>query len=317
MPTALITGISGQDGWYLSEHLLADGYHVVGLDPAAGDAPLPPGTAAVRGDLRDEASLRAALAGTRPQEIYNLAGLSSVAQSWEQPEQSVDVNGLGVLRLLRAMRDTVPTARFVQAGSAEIFGTAPAPQDEDTAVRPTSPYGAGKALAHQFVTMYRTTGLHAANAILFNHESPRRPQRFVTRKITAAVARIASGSSETLELGDLSVRRDWGHARDYCAAMVAMARAEPGDFVIASGQSHTVAEFVAAAFAHAGIEDWQPFVRVDPDYARPNDPGELRGDAARAHAVLGWRPRSTFADLVAEMVDADLRRVRQGSRPQP
>ena len=313
MPRALITGAAGQDGWYLSRLLLDDGYDVVGMERGTTTtAALPPGVQGVTGDLLDAASLRRVLEEARPDEIYNLAGLSSVAQSWQEPERAVEVNGVGVVRLLQAVRQVVPGARVVQAGSAEIFGSAPAPQDETTAVQPTTPYGAAKALAHDVVHVYRGAGLLASNAILYNHESPRRPLQFVTRKITATVARIALGSDETLALGNLAARRDWGHARDYCRALLLIGRYPSAeDFVVATGRGRSVADFAAAAFAHVGIEDWQRHVRVDAAFSRPTDPGELRGDASRARRLLGWTPQVTFEELVGEMVDADLRALRE------
>lgn len=307
MPSALITGATGQDGWYLAELLRADGHEVFGLALASEVEQMPPDVTPLAGDIRDPASLRRVLERVGPDEIYNLAGVSSVARSWAQPELAAEVNGVGVLGLLHAVWDVVPQARVVQAGSAEIFGNAPAPQDERTPIRPTSPYGAAKALGQHAVSVYREVGLHAASTILFNHESPRRPGQFVTRKITAAAARIAGGSTDPLVLGNLDVRRDWGHARDYCRAMVLVARhPAPDDFVIATGESHSIADFVAAAFGHVGIDDWQRHVRTDPALERPRDPIEQRGDATRARQVLGWHPQTSFGQLVGEMVDADL-----------
>jgi GDPmannose 4,6-dehydratase len=217
-----------------------------------------------------------------------------------------------VVRLLaaaRALSDrTARPVRFVQASSAEIFGDAPAPQSERTPIAPTSPYGAAKAFAHHAVVVYRRAGLPASNAILYNHESPRRPAQFVTRKITSAVARIAQGSDEVLALGDLEARRDWGFAGDYMRALTLIAaHPEPGDFIVASGTSHRVRDFVAAAFAHVGIEDWAPHVSVDPAFLRPTEVREQRGDASVARTLLGWEPTLSFAELVAAMVDADLK----------
>jgi GDPmannose 4,6-dehydratase len=308
---SLITGVTGQDGWYLSEILQANGHQVFGLVSSGDAQELPPGVQAVPGDLRDTASIRAAVDLSRPDHVYNLAALSSVAESWADPVLVADVNGTGVLRLLQALRDRTnaeggPVA-FVQAGSAEIFGDAPAPQDESTPVAPASPYGAAKAFAHQSVRIFRGAGVAASNAVLFNHESPRRPEHFVTRKITATVARIAHGSPDKLVLGDLGARRDWGHARDYMDALTLIAqRPVADDYVLATGESHSVAEFVALAFAHAGIEDWAAHVISDAEFTRAPEQHERRGDAARARDLLGWRPATTFADLVAEMVDADL-----------
>jgi GDPmannose 4,6-dehydratase len=304
--------VTGQDGWYLSELLAADGCEVFGLVAEADAAPVPPQVQPLTGDLRFGATLEAALDASRPDEVYNLAALSSVGQSWHDPELVSDVNGMGVVRLLAAVRAfsdaTGRPVRFVQASSAEIFGDAPAPQTEDTPIAPTSPYGAAKAFAHHAVVVYRRAGLPASNAILYNHESPRRPVQFVTRKITSTVARIAHGSDELLALGDLEARRDWGFAGDYMRALTLIAaHPEPGDFVVASGMSHRVRDFVAAAFAHVGIEDWAAHVRVDPAFLRPAEVREQRGDASRARTALGWQPMLSFGELVAAMVDDDVR----------
>jgi len=306
MSRALITGITGQDGWYLSELLQAGGYEVFGLVTADDPAPDPPGATRLVGDMRDTASLSAALSSCSPDVVFNLASISSVADSWVNPELAADINGLGTLRLLAALHSSGRPVRFVQASSAEIFGDAPAPQDESTPIHPVSPYGAAKALAHHAVSAYRSAGVWAAAAILYNHESPRRPEKFVTRKITAAVARIAEGSDETLMLGNLDARRDWGYARDYMQALVLMAGLEePADFVIATGVSHTVRDFVAAAFEHVGIADWESRVGSDPSFTRATDASEQRGDASKARRELGWAPTVEFAELVGLMVDAD------------
>ncbi|MFN2519400.1 MAG: GDP-mannose 4,6-dehydratase [Jatrophihabitantaceae bacterium] len=316
MPRSLITGVTGQDGWYLSELLRGQGHEVFGLVTDGEPAPVPPEVRPLLGDLGDAASIAAALAVARPNEIYNLAAMSSVAESWRHPERVADINGVGVVRLLHAAcalaeRRGEPL-RIVQASSAEIFGDASAPQDEQTVIRPTTPYGAAKALAHHAVEVYRSAGLAASSAILYNHESPRRPKHFVTRKITSAVARISCGSHEQLLLGNLEVRRDWGHAADYMRALTMIARhREPGDFVIASGVSRSVEDFVAAAFAYVGIDDWSRHVGVDPALLRAGDPFEKRGDPTRARQVLGWAPEITFEGLVAAMVDADLAIVRR------
>lgn len=307
MPRALITGPGGQDGWYLTELLLADGYEVFGLRRPNSTTPLPPGLTPLDGDLADSEAVDHALAAAAPDEVYNLAGLSSVAQSWRQPATAAEINGVAVLRLLDAARRSGRDVRVVQAGSAEIFGTAAAPQNERTPIAPTTPYGAAKALGQHAVSVYRATGMFVSSAILYNHESPRRTMQFVTRKITSAVARIARGSSEPLVLGNLSARRDWGHARDYVRAMTLIVRhGTPDDFVIATGVAHSVADFVAAAFMHVGIEDWQSHVRTDDRLTRPTDPGELRGDPSRARELLGWKAETSFKNMIAEMVDADL-----------
>jgi GDPmannose 4,6-dehydratase len=306
MPRALITGVTGQDGWYLAELLNADGYDVYGLVSAHDAEPVPPGVTAVPGDMRDADTLRAALATAEPDELYNLAAVSSVAESWKRPELVADVNGVGVVRLLSAVRDSGAPIRFVQASSAEIFGDAPAPQDETTPIRPVSPYGAAKAFAHHAVVAFRGAGLWAANAILYNHESPRRPPQFVTRKITSAAARIGAGSPETLLLGNLDSRRDWGFAGDYMRALTLMARRpEPDDYVVATGVSRTVRDFVATAFAQAGVRDWERRVGHDPQFVRSVDAGEQRGDARKARRELGWEPLVDFPDLVKMMVAAE------------
>ena len=317
---ALITGITGQDGWYLAERLVADGYAVHGL-VHDGD----PHVAAVRerfpevslhvGDLQDSGSLAAAVAAADPDEIYNLAGISSVAFSWEQPVLTADITALGAARLLDEARllqerrgpSDGRAVRFVQASSAEIFGAASGFQDESTPLAPTSPYGAAKAYAHQLCGLYRSVGVFAVSMVLFNHESPRRPPTFVTRKITQTVARIAQGLESELVLGNLDARRDWGWAPDYVDAMVRAARADRADdYVIATGEAHSVRDFALAAFERVGIPDGESRIRVDPALVRPGDPPVLVGDASRARAVLGWKPTVTFAELVGRMVEADL-----------
>jgi GDPmannose 4,6-dehydratase len=305
---ALITGVTGQDGWYLSAVLAEQGYHVFGLVTAADASPVPPHVTTIVGDLRDGASLVNALNAAAPDEVYNLGSVSSVAQSWRDPVLAADVNGVGAVRLLAALRDRGRDVRFVQASSAEIFGIAAPPQDETTPVAPTTPYGASKAFAHHAVAAFRAAGVHASSVILFNHESPRRPDTFVTRKITRAAADIARGSTEPLRLGNLDVRRDWGYARDYAVAMTLVARHdEPTDFVIATGVSHTIADFVATAFACVGIVDWPAHVVVDDALARPGDSREQCGDAAKAHKLLSWSPTVEFDELVRLMVNGDLR----------
>ena len=318
MSVALITGITGQDGGYLAERLLADGCTVHGLihdgDPGVADLlGRCPSVQLHTGDLTDDASLATVVAASEPDEVYNLAGISSVAFSWERPVLTADVTALGAARLLEQVwqlqeRRGRPV-RFVQASSAEIFGDAEvAPQDETTPLRPNSPYGASKAFAHQLVGVYRGRGLHAVSAILYNHESPRRPPTFVTRKITRAAARISQGLEQELVLGNLDARRDWGWAPDYVEAMVLAARhATAGDYVVATGQAHSVREFVVAAFDRAGVEDWESRVRVDQAFVRPSDAALQVGDSSKARRELGWRPSVDFAELVGRMVDADLK----------
>jgi GDPmannose 4,6-dehydratase len=313
---ALVTGITGQDGSYLAERLIADGYEVHGLvhDGDAGVADLvarSPEVVLHEGDLRDSASLAAALKAADPDEVYNLAGISSVAFSWEQPVLTADITALGAARLLEEARRLQDVrgreVRFVQASSAEIFGSADGVQSESTPLRPTSPYGAAKAYVHQLVDVYRQAGLFAVSLVLFNHESPRRPPTFVTRKITRTVARIAAGQESELVLGNLDARRDWGWAPDYVDAMVRAARAEQAaDFVVATGEAHSVREFALAAFARVGIADGEERIRVDASLVRPGDPAVLVGVATRAREVLGWEPTVPFEELVGRMVDADL-----------
>lgn len=316
---ALVTGAAGQDGSYLLERLLDEGYAVHALVRAA-DRPLlldlPVTVHQV--DLSDHQGLRQVVAQAAPDELYHLAGMSSVARSWDQPVETAEITGVATVVLLDAAHQlqerTGQRVHVVLAASAEIFG-APVhwPQDEDTAIAPVSPYGAAKALAHHAVGVARARGLAASSLILYNHESPRRPVTFVTRKITQAVAAIATSGQGVLRLGNLEARRDWGWAPDYVDAMVRAARSDPGTFVIATGQHHSVADFVRLAFAHVRIEDWRRHVEIDPAFLRPADPALLVGDASRAHAVLGWRPTRDLPDVVAAMVDHDLALIRSGS----
>jgi GDPmannose 4,6-dehydratase len=314
MTRAFVTGIGGQDGSYLAEQLIADGVEVHALAHVEeGRGRFCPGGVVVHeGDLADVEGLRRLLLDLAPDELYNLAAISSVAQSWELPDLTSLVNGSAAVALLetahRVQERTGRAVRMVQASSAEIFGEPDrVPQDEDTRIRPLNPYGAAKAYTHLMVDVYRTRDLHASAVILYNHESPRRPPRFVTRKITSTVAAIASGAADTLTLGNLDVRRDWGWAPDYADAMVRAARAEQAqDFVIATGHAHSVRDFVAAAFDHVGITDWESLVTTDPGFVRPADASEMVGDASRAHRELGWQPTVGFAELVGRMVQADL-----------
>jgi len=311
---AFVTGASGQDGTYLTERLLAEGVEVHALCQPGEPTALAAGVEQHVGDLTRVDEVRSLLVDLAPDEVYNLAAVSSVARSWAEPDLTAQVNGTAAVALLesalQAQEKSGHPVRFVQASSAEIFGEpACSPQDERTPVRPVNPYGAAKAYAHLMVEVYRRRDLHAVGAILYNHESPRRPETFVTRKITATVAAIATGRADRLELGNLDARRDWGWAPDYVDALVRAARADqPRDYVVATGVSHSVRDFVAAAFRHAGIDDWSGLVSTNTAFERPADPSELMGDASRARELLGWAPTVDFEGLVGRMVDADLAR---------
>lgn len=313
MTRALVTGVGGQDGSYLAERLLADGLevHALVLDDERRPPHCPPEVTLHVGDVADVEGTRRLVLDLAPDEVYNLAAISSVAQSWQEPDLVARVNGMapvGLLESARLLHDRGRDVRVVQASSAEIFGEpARTPQDEDTPVRPLNPYGAAKAYAHLAVGVARQRGLHASSMVLYNHESPRRPEKFVTRKITSTVAAIARGRADRLVMGNLDSRRDWGWAPDYVDAMVRAARADtPRDYVVATGESHSVGDFVAAAFAEAGIEDWQPLVHTDPAFVRPADATDLVGDSSLARAELGWSPTIGFTEVVARMVAADL-----------
>lgn len=312
--TALITGITGQDGGYLAELLSREGADVHGVLRPGERAPdhLPSTVRLHEAALLDNDHLAEVFAAVVPDEVYNLAGVSSVASSWDEPVLTARINGEVVARLLElAWRQTEGghPVRLLQASSAEIFaGSGVVPQDEDTPLAPRSPYGAAKAFAHQLVGVYRARGLHSVNAILYNHESPRRPTTFVTRKITHTVAAIADGRASELVLGNLDVRRDWGWAPEYVEAMtLALRHCEPQDWIVASGLSHTVGDFVSAAFQHVGITDWQPYVRVNEAFTRPTDAPDLVGDVSKAARLLGWRGTVRLTDLVGRMIDADRR----------
>lgn len=318
MTTALITGATGQDGSYLCEQLAAEGVriHAVVEDATAAADLAWLATAQLHEvDLRNADALKALLAIAAPDEIYNLAGLSSVGRSWDEPVLTAQINALPVVVLLQAARELQDTAgrpvRFVQASSAEIFGAASAsPQNESTPIAPTNPYGAAKAFAHHMVGVYRGLGLHASSCILYNHESPRRPETFVTRKITAAAARIARGTQDRLMLGTLDPRRDWGWAPDYVAGLVLAARHPDAlDVVLATGETHSIGDFVDAAFRAVGMPQWDGVVKLDDNLVRPVEAVEQCGDASLAHAVLGWRPTVGFDEIVRRMVDADLREL--------
>lgn len=317
---ALITGVTGQDGSYLAELLLEKGYQVYGLVRRSSSknldriAHLLPRLHLVQGDLLDQSSLMRALSESQPQEIYNLAAQSFVPTSFDEPTHTAEITGLGVTRLLEALRHVTPQARFYQASTSEMFGHAhETPQRESTPFHPRSPYGVAKVYAHWItVNMRESYGLFATSGILFNHESPRRGTEFVTRKITRAAARIALGLERELVLGNLDARRDWGFAGDYVEAMwLMLQQAQPADYVIATGEMHSVREVCELAFARVGL-DWSKHVRTDPSFHRPAEVHLLCGDASKARAELGWVPKMRFAALIESMVDADCVRERAG-----
>ena len=347
--TALITGVTGQDGAYLAELLLDKGYVVHGIKRRSSSfntervdhlyRDLHLGEAKFRlhfGDMTDATNLIRLLQETQPSEIYNLAAQSHVAVSFETPEYTANSDALGTLRLLEAIRilDLGETARFYQASTSELYGNAPqSPQSETTPFAPRSPYAVAKLYAYWITVNYREAyGFHASNGILFNHESPIRGETFVTRKITRAVAAIHLGLQETLYLGNLDAKRDWGHARDYVEGMWRILQQDkPDDYVLATGENHSVREFVELAFARigrtlewrgAGLEEagvdagtGDVLVKIDPRYFRPTEVDRLLGDAKKAHDRLGWRHQTSFDQLVAEMVDADLKNVAEQKRP--
>jgi len=316
---ALVTGVTGQDGPYLSALLLAEGYEVAGLILPGESVPdsVPAAVHRLEGSLTDSGSLRAALAEVRPSEVYNLAAATSVADSFDNPVAVAEVTGLGVLRLLEAIRQADPGIRLLQASSAEIFGGATSsPQDEGTPLCPVSPYGVAKAFAHQTVQQYRRSrGIFAANAILYNHESPRRGTGFVTRKVSLGAARIARGLETELRLGNLEVERDWGYAPDYVRAMHLMLQQDVADdYVVATGRTHTLRELLEVAFSAVGL-DWRTHVVTDPAFLRPVEPVRLCGDASRARARLGWAPTREFTDVIREMVLTDVARLDAAASP--
>lgn len=320
MKKALISGITGQDGSYLAELLLAKGYEVHGIirrasafnthridhlyhDPHEKDVRL----FLHYGDLTDGSQLARLIRAVEPDEIYNLAAQSHVQVSFDQPEYTGNATALGVTRLLEAIRETGVDTRLYQASSSEMFGNAPAPQSEDTPFLPRSPYAIAKLYAHWIVRNYREAyGMYAVSGILFNHESERRGETFVTRKITRALSRILGGKQQKVYLGNLKAVRDWGHARDYVEAMYLMLQQEaPRDYCIGTGDGHTVQEFCELAFAHVGL-DWKRLVEIDPRYFRPTEVEELVADPSRARAEMGWKPKVSFQELVTGMVEADL-----------
>jgi GDPmannose 4,6-dehydratase len=319
VPRALITGITGQDGQYLAELLHSKNYEVFGLVKGQNNPRIDliqtefPFVELVSADLQDLSSLVAVLEQTQPDEVYNLGAISFVALSFKQAELTANVTGLGVLRLLEAIRMVGGSEgnpiRFYQASSSEMFGKVrESPQRETTPFYPRSPYGCAKVFGHDITVNYRDSyGLFACSGILFNHESPRRGIEFVTRKVTNAVARIKLGLQDTLVLGDLEPRRDWGFAGDYVQAMWLMLQQDqPGDYVVATGHTHSVRDFVNAAFTAVDIDDWERYVTQDPRFFRPAEVDVLVGDASKAHTELGWKPEVAFDRLVAMMVEHDL-----------
>ncbi|HXQ17724.1 MAG TPA: GDP-mannose 4,6-dehydratase [Caulobacteraceae bacterium] len=324
MPCALITGVTGQDGAYLSQLLLSKGYEVHGLVRRSSSADVVDARLVwlgIRdkvqlhdGNLTDLASIIRILQLVQPDEVYNLGAQSFVYSSWNQAFLTGSVTGLGATNMLEGVRNACPSARFYQASSSEMFGLAQQPQSESTPFYPRSPYAVAKLYAHWMTVNYRESfGLHTCCGILFNHESPLRGIEFVTRKITDAAARIKLGVQDRLRLGNLEARRDWGHSRDYVGAMwLMLQQPEPVDLVVATGVTRSVREFAELAFERVGLCA-EEFIDIDPAFMRPADVDVLRGDATKAHNVLGWAPATTFEELVAEMVDADLERVKKHS----
>ena len=319
MPTALITGVTGQDGSYLAEFLLEKGYRVVGLVRRSSTlnferiAHIQDSLELISADLTDQNSLLSALQAAKPDEIYNLAAQSFVQTSWQQAILTGDVTGLGVTRMLDSIRVLNPAIRFYQASSSEMFGKVQAvPQTEDTPFYPRSPYGVAKVYGHWITVNYRESyELFAVSGILFNHESPRRGLEFVTRKVTDAVARIKLGLAKEVRLGNLDAKRDWGFAGDYVRAMWLMLQQEkPSDYVIATGETHSVEELVDAAFSYADL-NWRDYVVQDPRFMRPAEVDLLIGDATKAREQLDWRPEVNFHELVRMMVDADIDRLQR------
>ena len=321
MPRALITGVTGQDGQHLAEFLHSKGYDVFGVVKGQNNPKLEmmrdefPYVEIVPGDLADLPSLVKALEFAQPDEVYNLAAISFVALSWNQAELTSNLTGTGVLRMLEAVRMVGGaennTIRFYQASSSEMFGKVrEIPQSEKTPFHPRSPYGCAKVFGHHITVNYRESyGLFACSGILFNHEGPRRGVEFVTRKVTNAAARIKLGLQDELVMGNLDAKRDWGYAGDYVKAMwLMLQQPEPDDFVIATGETHTIEELVERAFAEVGISDWNKYVRQDPKFFRPAEVDLLIGDATKAREKLGWKPEVSFPELVKMMVAHDLKR---------
>ncbi len=314
---ALITGITGQDGSYLAELLLSRDYEVFGLVRRSSTEGLErvegirDDVKMIHGDLSDQSSLLDAVEESMPDEVYNLAAQSFVGSSWQEPVHTAEVDALGVTRVLEAVRRIKPDARFYQASSSEMFGRVhEVPQTESTRFHPRSPYGVAKVYGFYITLNYRESyGIHASNGILFNHESPRRGLEFVTRKISDGAARIKLGLASELRMGNLDSQRDWGHAADYVEAMMLMLQQDkPDDYVIATGETHTVREFCELAFGRVGL-DYEQYVTMDPAFVRPAEVDLLLGDPSHAKEVLGWEPKVTFSELVNSMVDSDMERL--------
>ena len=317
---ALITGVTGQDGSYLSELLLSKGYEVHGIVRRSSSL----NTARIDhifdqlhlhfGDLSDGSALGALLSKVKPDEVYNLGAQSHVRVSFDCPEYTADIDAMGTLRLLEAVKAHCPEARYYQASSSELFGKVlETPQRETTPFYPRSPYGVAKLFAFWYTVNAREQGLHASNGILFNHESPRRGETFVTHKCTKAAVRISMGMQSELLLGNLDAKRDWGHAKDYVEAMwLMLQQPKPDDYVIATGETHTIRDLLDVAFGHLGL-DWKNYVGIDPKYFRPTEVDILQGDASKAKRVLGWEPKVGFKELIEEMVDEDWREAQNGN----
>jgi GDPmannose 4,6-dehydratase len=316
---ALITGITGQDGSYLAEFLLDKGYEVYGivrrssLEKFDRIEAITEKIRFVEGDLTDQSSLDQALQQLKPDELYNLAAQSFVPVSWNQPVLTADVTGLGALRVMEAIRKHSPQTKFLQASSSEMFGKVrEKPQTETTPFHPRSPYGVAKTFGHHITVNYRESyGIFACSSICFNHESPRRGAEFVTRKVTQTVAKIKLGLADKLKMGNIDAQRDWGFAGDYIRAMwLMLQQPQADDYVIATGETHSVQELLELAFSHAGL-DWKKYVEIDPKLVRPAEVDYLCGDASKAKKVLGWAPHVTFRQLIEMMVDADLLQIKQ------
>jgi GDPmannose 4,6-dehydratase len=319
-PTAFVTGMTGQDGPYLAQYLLSKGYRVYGLVKRYSNPNLDNirwlgienDIELVTGDITDENSMNHLMRTLQPGEVYNLAAQSFVGISWDLNKLTTEVNAIGPLNILNAIRTHSPNSKFYQASTSEMYGNSTGgQQSETTPFTPRSPYGVSKLYAHWITVNFRESySLYACSGILFNHESPLRGREFVTRKITDAVARIKLGLAQDITLGNLDSRRDWGFAGDYVEAMYLMLQqSEARDYVIATGEQHSIRELLATAFDHVGIEDWEPLIKSDPRFKRPAELHSLCGNSSRARDTLGWQPRTAFADMVRDMVDADLKRL--------